>query len=288
MMERMGRLPFFSLRSIRPGMARLMADSMCEDSYSSWDRQSSRSRELAPDSSSSCSHSTLLLDIIAIVTITEPLRRWWVFIGETLIRPSPDVTWKLANRRKKEGKNTHKKKKITALNFSCPPPPLPLLLARTRTHPTHTSTRAPTSNTHAPMPMWSEQETWTCRGFSPFVRPSVRWKSGLHSSPSTSICRRLAPTLDADANDASPRYCPALRVWDEWPLPKRMIAVRSGTCWPAKRLWIVISTGSAVRAGPPEEGGAASVKGAALRSCRRLTFITLHWCFRNTLNDNST
>lgn len=38
----------------------------------------------------------------------------------------------------------------------------------------------------------------------------------------------------------------------------------------AERLWIVISTGSvkeAVRAGPPEEGGVASLKGAALRSC---------------------
>lgn len=115
------------------------------------------------------------------------------------------------------------------------------------------------------------------------LRPSVRGKSGLLQSIDVHLPTTLgAATLDADADDASPSprllLCAAgvrraaageahdrCQDWD-------MLASRAS-------LWIVISTGSgkeAVRASPPEEGGAASVKGAALRSCRRLTFITVH------------
>ena len=63
MIVRIGMLPFLNLRSMSPGMARFMAVSMWDDSYSSCGRQSSRSREVPPDSNSSCSHSTLLLGV---------------------------------------------------------------------------------------------------------------------------------------------------------------------------------------------------------------------------------
>uniref|UniRef100_A0A9L0TGC9 Uncharacterized protein n=1 Tax=Equus caballus TaxID=9796 RepID=A0A9L0TGC9_HORSE len=48
-----------------PGMATLMADSMCDDSYSSCGRQSISSSRSLPSSSCSLSHSTVLLIAIS-------------------------------------------------------------------------------------------------------------------------------------------------------------------------------------------------------------------------------
>uniref|UniRef100_A0A8D1ZJ54 Uncharacterized protein n=1 Tax=Sus scrofa TaxID=9823 RepID=A0A8D1ZJ54_PIG len=48
-----------------PGMATLMADSMCDDSYSSCGRQSISSSRSLPSSSCSLSHATVLLIAIS-------------------------------------------------------------------------------------------------------------------------------------------------------------------------------------------------------------------------------
>lgn len=56
-----GRLPFFSRRSMRLGMATLMAVSTCDDSYSPCARQSITSKQSLRVSRCSFSHSTDLL-----------------------------------------------------------------------------------------------------------------------------------------------------------------------------------------------------------------------------------
>lgn len=62
---RTGRLPFCRRRSMMPGMATLIADSMCDDSYSSCGRQSISSSLSFPSSSCSLSHATVLLIAIS-------------------------------------------------------------------------------------------------------------------------------------------------------------------------------------------------------------------------------
>lgn len=184
----MGRFPFFSLRSMRPGMARLMADSMCEDSYSSWGLQSSNSRELAPDSSSSCSHSTLLLDIIVIVTITEHPHEWLILISETLIPPSPAVTWEQHNRTEERKRKKRKKNHGAKLPFPRPPPPtppllLPLFLRAQRTQHTLPHARTHIQHTRSDAPPVGAGNLNMQRFLS--LLPSVRLKRRFDSSPST-------------------------------------------------------------------------------------------------------
>lgn len=186
----------------------------------------------------------------------------------------------------KKKKKRGKEGKITALNFPWPPPPL--LRARTQTHPTYTSAHTATSNTHAPMPMWLEQETWTCRGFFPssFQSDGSRGFIPVHRRPFADTRLQLwrVRTSTKWLGNATLVFRVVSFGW---------VAVAKAhdyhgcwTCWPVERLWFVISTGcvkEALRACHWAVGGAASFKGAellnALRSFHDIhNHSHIHWC----------
>lgn len=140
------------------------------------------------------------------------------------------------------------------------------------------------------MPMWSEEETWTCRGFfSLFARQTAESRdfAVVHRRPATrsdsppTPSDRLGSLLIWAAGVGRAAAAGAHDGCQEWDMLASGAPLDCHLYWRRWRGW----------AGWSSTGGrSGGVKGArrSHHHHHRLTFMSVHWCFRNILNDNCT